>query len=423
MNLIKTSLLSAVATTVKIIALLGINKILALHVGVGGYAVIGQFQNLVQIISTVANGAISTGVTKYTAEYYDEPEKRNLIWKAATTIALVSSLLTVLVLVSFKEKLATNFLNDPKYANVFIWLAFSLIALVFNTLLLSVLNGLKQIKPFVIAGILGSILSFIIIGYFSWKYKLYGALVALSIYQGIGLITTIFVCYGTKWFRFSQLFGKYNADAGKKLFSFALMSIVSATAMPLCSIMVRRLLIDRFGIEYAGIWEGMSRVSSAYMLFLTSILAVYYLPRLSEIKNKAIFQFEIKRGLQLLIFIAIFASGTIFLFRSKVILILFSSDFQPMSELFAYQMIGDVVKVCSWLLGYVLLSKAMLRTFVAAEIVFSLTFYGLVYMLADKHNFAGVSLAYLINYCGYFCALVITLPYIFKKMEHEELIK
>ncbi len=419
MTLLKTSLLNAIAVLVKMLAMLGINKILAIYVGPSGYALIGQFQNAVQMITTVASGAVNTGVTKYTAEYYDAPEKRLAIWQTATFIALFNSFICTFVLLMFKERLAIYFLNDVKYANVFVWLALALIALVFNSLLLSILNGKKQISRFVLGNILGSLLSFAVIGFLSWQYQIYGALVALAVYQAAALVATIGVCYGTSWFRFKLLFGGFNPEAGKKLLSFALMTVVSAIAMPFVSILVRHLLIERFGVNSAGHWEAMSRISSAYMLFLTSVLAVYYLPRFSEIKNADVFLKEVKLGLGLLLFLASVASACIYFARDYVVTLLFSEDFKPMIGLFAYQMLGDTIKVCGWLLGYVLLSKAMIKTFILAEVSFSLSFYGLAYFYTQIRGFEGVSLAYFVNYCGYFIALLCALPYILKKMKHE----
>ncbi len=57
MTLIKTSLLNAIAVVIKMLTLLGINKILAVYVGPTGYAALGQFQNAVQMITTFGSGA------------------------------------------------------------------------------------------------------------------------------------------------------------------------------------------------------------------------------------------------------------------------------------------------------------------------------------------------------------------------------
>lgn len=61
MNLVKTSLLNGIAVAIKMLTLLGLNKLLAVYVGPGGYAAIGQFQNVVQMLTTFASGAINNG--------------------------------------------------------------------------------------------------------------------------------------------------------------------------------------------------------------------------------------------------------------------------------------------------------------------------------------------------------------------------
>ena len=69
MTLIKTSVLTAISTIIKLIAGFVINKVIAIYVGPSGLAVVGQLQNFMSIITTISNGAITNGIVKYTAEY------------------------------------------------------------------------------------------------------------------------------------------------------------------------------------------------------------------------------------------------------------------------------------------------------------------------------------------------------------------
>src|SRR5690606_41741019 len=112
MTLIKTSLLNGIAVIIKMLTLLGLNKILAIYVGPSGYAALGQFQNAVQMITTLASGAINTGVTKYTAEYHEDEAKQQAVWRTAGTIALIGSLLVSVLVVVFNRPLAGWFLKD-----------------------------------------------------------------------------------------------------------------------------------------------------------------------------------------------------------------------------------------------------------------------------------------------------------------------
>lgn len=133
MTLIKTSLLNAIAVVIKMLTMLGINKILAVYVGPSGYAALGQFQNAVQMITTFASGAVNTGVTKYTAEYFQDQDKQISLWRTAGTISIVGTLVSSILIISFSKFLAEWFLKDKSFYSVFIYFSLTLVFL-FSTL-------------------------------------------------------------------------------------------------------------------------------------------------------------------------------------------------------------------------------------------------------------------------------------------------
>ncbi len=59
---------------------------------------------------------------------------------------------------------------------------------------------------------------------------------------------------------------------------------------------IRTYLTQEFGLNYAGYWEAMIRLSAAYLMLVTTTLSVYYLPRLAElthldeIKKRSVFR-------------------------------------------------------------------------------------------------------------------------------------
>ena len=92
MNLLKTSALNGIAVLIKTATMFILNKVLAVYVGPSGYAVIGQFQNFIQIVTSFAGGAINTAVVKYTAEYYEDEQKQKSIWRTAGSLVLLLSI-------------------------------------------------------------------------------------------------------------------------------------------------------------------------------------------------------------------------------------------------------------------------------------------------------------------------------------------
>ena len=76
-----------------------------------------------------------------------------------------------------------------------------------------------------------------------------------------------------------------------------------------------------------------------------------------------------------------------------------------MRELFPWQLAGDVIKIGSWILAYIMLGRAMVKVFVVTEIAFSILFVLLTWLLVGVFGLLGVSMAYAINYCCYWVSM------------------
>ncbi|AVQ87628.1 O-antigen translocase [Plesiomonas shigelloides] len=407
MTLIKTSLLNGIAVFIKMLTLLGLNKILAIYVGPAGYAALGQFQNAVQMITTLASGAINTGVTKYTAEYHEDESKQHEIWRTAGTIALIGTVLVATVVIAFNRQLAYWFLKDESLSSVFTWFALTLVLFVFNTLLLAILNGKKEIQRYVIANISGSLFALAVTTTMSIQFGLYGALVALAIYQSLTFFVTLTLTYKASWFKLSYLLGGIDKQAAKNLAKFTAMALTSAACVPLSHILIRNHLGETLGWQAAGYWEAMWRLSAAYLIFVTTTLSVYYLPKLSELQDPADIKNEILQGYKIILPVAAACGLIIYLLRRFIIRVLFTADFAEMEVLFGWQMVGDTLKIGSWILSYLMLGKAMVKLFILSEIWFSALFYGLTYYFTSILGLEGVSLAHAINYFIYWLLMAV----------------
>jgi PST family polysaccharide transporter len=401
LTLIKTSLLNAIAVGVKMLTLLGLNKILALYVGPAGYAALGQFQNAMQMISALASGAINTGVTKYTAEYHEDEARQRAVWQTAGTIALVGSVVLSLLVFAFRTELAQWFLSDVSLAPVFGWFAATLVLLVFNTLLLAILNGKKDIHRYVVANIAGSVFALLVTSAMVVQWGLMGALVGFAVYQSLAFLVTLALCVRTPWFRLSHLFGRMDKEVFKNLSKYTAMALISAAMVPLSHILIRNHLGETLGWTAAGYWEAMWRLSGAYLMLATSTLSVYYLPRLSELKTRAEIKNEIMAGYRVILPVAAACSLLVYLLRETIVKVLFTEDFLPMDVLFFWQLVGDILKIASWIFAFVMLGKSMTMLFISTEIIYSAVFLGLTVLLVGHMGLVGVSVAHAISYALY----------------------
>ena len=149
-----------------------------------------------------------------------------------------------------------------------------------------------------------------------------------------------------------------------------------------------------------------------YLLVITTSLSVYYLPRLAELRNKNELRKEIFSVYKLIIPLLIAATIVIYFLRKVIIRILFTKEFAGMQELFGFQLIGDIFKMAGWILGYLMIAKAMTKTYITMEFVsysgqvlFSCGFVAL-------YGTVGATIGYAVGNLLYFVIMVI----IFRKI-------
>ncbi|MCT7612958.1 O-antigen translocase [Aliarcobacter butzleri] len=410
MTLIKTTVLTAISTIITVISAFIINKVVAIYAGPTGLALIGQLKDFVTMLTNISNGAITQGLVKYTAEYQTIEEKQK-IFSTSIIISLISSFIIAIILFCFSGYLSELILKDIQYSSVFLVFGSTIFLFALNTVLMSILNGQKEIKKYVFVNIVNSIVTLILTSLLVVKFNIQGALYALVINQSIVFFVTLMFILKSSWFKWEYFKQGVDKDSLVKLSKYSLMAITSAIATPVSFLIIRNYIGENLGWDSTGYWQGIWYISSMYLMVVTTSLSVYYLPRLSEIQDKVELKKEIFNGYKIIIPIIIFMSLIIYFLKEYVILIAFSDKFMPMMELFKWQLIGDIIKIASWLLAYLMLAKAMTKVFISTEILFNFLFVCLGILFINSFGLIGITYAFSLNYLLY----LITMIFIFKK--------
>lgn len=412
MKLISTSVFSAIITIIRISSGFVAGKVVAMVAGPAGVAVIGQFTNFITIVLTFANGAINNGVVKYTAEYEGDDTAQKKLFSTSLKISLCCSFITSLLLLLGAGVISRWLFNSHIYINPIRVFGITITLYALNLLLLSILNGKQKIKKYTAVNTIGSIISLVFTVILAFFYQLQGALYALVLSQSVVFFVTLVMVLRSDWFSISHFNEKFDREAAHKLFKFSLMAIVTALTVPLSQIVLRNVVISKLGMDSAGYWQGMMRISDGYLMVITTSLSIYYLPKLSALKKESELRGEILQGYKFILPAVFFGCIVIYLLRFVIINLLFTPSFQIMEKLFLYQLIGDFLKMAAWVLSYLMLAKAMIRVFIITEIVFSAGYILLGMLCIDVFGFIGIAIAFAINYFIYFVTMVL----IFKKL-------
>jgi PST family polysaccharide transporter len=405
MTLFRTSVLSALAVLTKLATSLFLNKVLAIYVGTAGYGVIGQFQSLIAMVTTFASGATNSGVTKYTAEYAANLELQRAVWRTAAMMGLLGALVFGLVLILVRKPLSLWLLGSEVHSDVLVWLALVLGLLVMNGLMLAIMNGRKAVREFVAANIVGSVVSAIVATGLVATSGLWGALVALATSQAVACGFTAWLFHRVCHVRWRELFGKIDPVIAKSLGGFALMAATTALVAPVGQMIIRDQIASNLGWDSAGLWQALWKISETHLLLLTSTLSVYFLPRFSEINSGQELRREVMKG-YLFVLPMVAASGLIlYNFRDTLIRVLLSAEFMPLAQVLGLQLLGDALKISSWVMSFTMVSHARTRAFVVTEILFTAIFVIATVLLSKYYGLAGSAIAYAGTYFIYWIVM------------------
>lgn len=401
-DIIKVTSWTSVATVIKMFSTFLMSKILAIYVGPQGLMVLGHIWNSVTLFNTTASGGLNIGIVKFTSEHHSNSTEKEKVINTAYTLTIICSVLTGCFLVLSSVYLSKKFLNTDKYYSIFLILGITILFSALNNFIISVINGNKDYRLYTRINIASSLVMLIMVTILTYCYNLYGALIATVLFQSVVFLITIVLIYKNHKQYFVNLKLKIDTKYLKNLFSYSLLSIIPAIIVPISQILIRNYISKHISMEKAGMWEAMNRISTAYLMFFTSTIGVYYLPLLSETQDKSKLKSILLKTFKIIIPLLILVTGIVFILREYVIKLLFSDRFSEIQNLFIGQLLGDIFKMSSWVLVYVLIAKKFVRSYIILEIVFNVIYVLLSIFFLDKMMLKGASIAYFLSYFIYF---------------------
>lgn len=407
MNFIRTSTYSAASTTVSLLVKLITNKIIAVYLGTNGMFLIGQLKDFLKIGNTLGTMGIETGTVKYSSESNNSENDFKELLSTSFKIHLYTSITIILLILIFYNYITSNLsdeisqINDSSFKYI---LCLSIISFSIQTFIMSVLNGLKKIKIFVIINIIATIISGGFLIFLVIKFKIIGAYYALILSPILTLITALMICLIIKPFKLNFLNSIFSFKHFKNLSNFSLMAIVAPICLVSATFIVRYFIYDKFDANHAGSWEAMWRISAIYLMFLTTTFKFYLVPTFTNLRDRSLKK-EVFKIWKTVIPVILIITIAVYLSQDLIINILFTNEFKLISSLILFHLLGDVIKINCWVLGNILIAKARTKHFILFQIEWSLIFIILSIILANKYEFVGLSIAYFITYIIHFLLL------------------
>lgn len=409
-----TAIWTACSTAFKIGIGLLLVKLFAHQYGVDGLGQAANFMTLITVLGVFAGAGIFNGVTKYVAEFAEDSKKLAILFATSQRIILCFSSLLALILILFAEPISQLLFFTIEWRNVVIATAFCQFGIAWSNYALAILKGRKAAKAIALSVILGALLgaaAFVMsLSFFGYQ----GALIGLILVPALTCIPAHFFLK-QQAIKFDKKSAKFSRLQAWQLSKFSVMVFITAITLPLGYMMLRNLLQQHHSLESVGLWQGVAKISDAYLQFITAAFSVYLLPTFAKLKERKAILSELKKSVRFVAISVLSASLVIYALREWVILLLYTSDFLPMKDLFFWQLLGDICKVIAYVFGYLIVAKGALKLYILAEIFQFILLLGSGVFFIPTYAAQGATMAYFVTYASYLAVCVIMSFFYFRK--------
>jgi PST family polysaccharide transporter len=379
-------------------------KAAALLIGATGVGLIGLYYNFVLTAATIAGLGIGSAATRHIAAERarsggdGEAGVRHALISAALILGLAGAALVFLL----RGPLARLVLGNAALAGPVGWLALGIALTVVGGSLAALLTALRQTRAigwtFVGGALVGTVAGIAAI-------YLYGTRGIVFFVVALPLGNALAACYfvlrlprgSGPQSGLRSLAGHWSAFAVLGL--PIMFSQILANAAPLA---VRSLIGQRIGLVELGLFNGAWSISTSYLGVVLQAMGTDFYPRLTESIGRSdasaqIVNEQTEMALLLAGPIIVAAIG----FAPLGLHLLYSAEFRGAADLLRWQMLGDVLKVASWPMGFVLLAGNRGRAFFLLEAIAWFGFVGWTWLLVPALGLKAAGVGLFLTYLVY----------------------
>lgn len=373
-------------------------KFISYFLGPQGIAVLENLRNFISTIESLCSLGFQNGTLKLIAEQQgNKIEVKKIVATSVLTLLCTTILLGLILLLTGSYWNVFIFSNAYDFKSVIFCIAIACPFYALNYILISILNGMQYFKKVVYINIFGHLISLLLTVVLIYYFGLIGALFS-AVIAPIALNLFSFYMIQSSMNFLGMLRLEYVDKLHlKHLLSFTLMALFSGVLGPLVLMRIRSEVTEVINLDAAGIWSAMGRISSYYMLFLTSIIGLYFYPKIIHSKNVQQFGRVFKSYLMSIGPLFLLGLTLLYFLRTFVVRLLFSNAFTAVEDLFIWQLGTDLVKLFSLFLGYYLLANKKTVPFIIGELISYGSFYLLSVILLSNYNIAGVMMGQLLS--------------------------
>jgi O-antigen/teichoic acid export membrane protein len=376
-------------------------KVLAVLLGPAGVGLVSLYTGLMGTASTIATMGMGPVGTRQIAEAWSKDDahairvaRHALFWG---TMALACA--GGLVVWSLRSVLAVYALGNASYSNAVGWLAIGVALSVAGASQGALIQGMRRIGDIARLNVYGSVISTILGVALLWHWGKKGLIAYVLIVPIASFVLGHFYVLRLPKITTEAVTVQQLTYEWKMLLRLGLAMVGAGLVGSLAQLWIRIYVAKVLGAQSLGQYQAAWTISMQYVTFVLSAMGADYYPRLTGLirDHKAATNLVNEQTE-----IAILLSGPVFIAMMALapwaIHMLYASSFTPAVEILRWQVLGDVLKVASWPMGFLILAAGDGKTFFTTECLSWLVTTGLIGGLLPLFGLQITGIAYLAMY-------------------------
>lgn len=403
-RILKSSSIIGGASVINVLIGLVRSKMLAILLGPGGIGLVSLYTSLMSTATAISTMGIGTIGTRQVAEVASQEDERAIavVRRAMFWGAMLLASGGALVIWSLREILSVHVLGGAEHATDVGWLAFGVALSVAGVSQGALIQGMRRIGDMARLSMYGALLNTVLGVALLWQWGEKGVVAYILIGPLMSFLLGHLYVSRLPRIASKDISIREMTRQWQTLLRLGIPFMGAGLVNTLVQLWMRIEVGNTLGADSLGHFQAAWAISMQYIGFVLGAMGADYYPRLTGVINdhKAATrlvneQTEIALLLSAPVFIAMIG------LTPWIIHLLYSSAFLPAVDVLRWQILGDVLKVASWPLGFVILAAGAGKTFFWTDTLVLLLMGGMVFGYSSSMGLQITGIAFLGCYAVY----------------------
>lgn len=405
-QIFRSSAITGGASVINILISIVKVKVLAVLLGPAGVGLMGLYQNIMGVAATVAGcGMGSSGVRQLAASTADAATLaivRRALWLANLVLGLAGMVIVWLL----REPIALWVFADTAHVAEVGWLGLGVLLTLVAGSQTALLQGLRRIGDLARVNVIGGFLSAVVGIGLVYLLGQAGVIWFVLVAPAISILVAGYYAGRLPrpqtphdWQAINQQW-QAMLKLGIPLMAAGLLTLATQLA-------ARSIILRELGLDASGYFQAAWAISMTYIGFVLGAMGADYYPRLTAaIEDHPSARRLVNEQTEMALLLAGPVLLAMITFAPWVIHLLYAASFAPATDVLRWQIMGDILKVASWPMGFILLAMGRGGVFIATELAWNVVYLAIIILGIKEWGLVIAGVSFWLAYFVCFCAMV-----------------